>query len=892
MENSPIETAAAAVSLASFTACPNEFHKAAAWLAGQIVDRRATAPVLASIHLAASPDGFVTLTASDLDVWASLQLPAVVETPGLMAIDACSLRDTLAKLAKDKSGIAEFSLRQSDTCRAVLARGRARFNLSGHDPAAFPLAPIERMAGMEALPAQFTAPAARFLSDMKALAPCMGKDDRRTNLEGVSVETRDMGEGPALHFVATDGHVLSVAAREAQEGMADFPGAIIPAKAVNALAAAAKLAGVCCGAAVIAFDPVAFNSGCAYLAIGSLTMASKLIDGTFPDWTRLVSDGGALAPTGEETGCMFPELLPGAPTGAMDRAAKGCSAAIKWSHAKGGMIGTVAGDPGLFFGAVNGRLQDTGRKGFTFALQGEQEAQEYLLALAESRGLPSFADLQARCDAITAEYGEPDNAACNGLRPFGHAVAMEPATIIHGGRVVALTVMAQHKRAEWSETVKDWEALIVRQVYHPETVEALEGSYSLLMPADGPGKLSAVGDGEIVGPDGHAYPVAINDRGIHLSKEQVRALMGHADNWAVVEFPGTDGKPRYVAKWLWEQGDSRLLLVGKDGRCFPESRGRVYVSREQVEAALAGEAVELDAPAAVAERESAPEACRMPEIEPVALDAPEIAPAEPVATVEPVEPTECAPVDDSGEAAGDPVEAILARLDALEAAIARGQTAPLSGESSTAPTGEAECAVQIGPRRTPAHERAIRRAWSERKARRYWNSRAESAGGKRRDNAQRARRMVQSARHAAAIERRCANTLAAQLDQAGEVLNSSSRKRRASTILARQRGREMAEITRVARLRLDETAQELQQAKQAPVYFDCDGRERGDIAATAFHYATVAREGRERTETALAAMAARAERAEQARDTLADAVEAMGTRLANAEAAVRRMAAA
>lgn len=224
---------------------------------------------------------------------------------------------------------------------------------------------------------------------------------------------------------------------------------------------------------------------------------------------------------------------------------------------------------------------------------------------------------------------------------------------------------------------------------------------------------------------------------IGLSKEQVAALCGDS-LWEVIELAGPDGKPRYVSAWCYEQGDSRLLCVGKDGRTPKADAPREYVSREQVAAALAGGAIgeiETDAPESfdpsgrewkravmsgssarlryrerkaqweVARAASTPETALPCDAEPApathAANAPEIAPlAAPVAAEAqsgpepiPVRAARLGVTQGDEESNGE----FLLRIEALEAAL------PVAS---------------VAAKRTPAHERAVRRAWAERKARR------------------------------------------------------------------------------------------------------------------------------------------------------------------------------
>lgn len=180
----------------------------------------------------------------------------------------------------------------------------------------------------------------------------------------------------------------------------------------------------------------------------------------------------------------------------------------------------------------------------------------------------------------------------------------------------------------------------------------------------------------------------------------------------------------------------------------------------------------------------------------------------------------------------DPVAALVARVEALEAIVAT-----LSAETGRTPIP----AVQDHPKRSVAHERAIRRAWAERKARRgaqggmaiharriealerelrlaqheqeldkealaEANSRAEHyyanwkeearregiQGGRRANSTLRARRMILAARQAAAFQRQRADVLAAQLDKLRADMADPIQPERASDIARLVRERDEA----------------------------------------------------------------------------------------------------
>lgn len=236
-----------------------------------------------------------------------------------------------------------------------------------------------------------------------------------------------------------------------------------------------------------------------------------------------------------------------------------------------------------------------------------------------------------------------------------------------------------------------------------------------------------------------------------------------------------------------------------------------------------------------------------PELE-IALYGPEIAP------------------EAQSEPEADPLPAILARLEALEAAIA---TLPV----------ETEATPTVAKReRSPAHERAVRRAWAERRERR---------------TAAVHLRIGQAQYDAVVAER---DALRAELQRARSAVEAADRSaqqhwREAEAVM----GRRIAATGRARRLLAASRRAETVQRQRADVLAAQLAKVRADMAdpsqpERASDIAQLVRE-RDETRTANAALQDRCRRAEAARDELAGAVESMGTRLANAEAAVRRLAA-
>lgn len=817
MQIEQIAADAATESRAAFTADPKAFEAAAAFLAKRVMERRNSIPILSHIRIEATPAGAVILSGTDLDHWAAVTLAADVESPGTICVEAGPLADALAKLRK--GGAWEVRFADKGGCRAkVNASGvRAAFDLRGLPADDFPATVTPTVD--EALSA-FTVAAAPFLSDLAALAPCISTEETRYYLNGIALQVRDMAERPRLILAATDGHNMAVASRPIPVGAEALVDSILPRKAVANLAHAAKLAP---GA-----DTVAIEAGprVARFDLGPVSITAKLIDGTFPAWEGVFD--AAMAPT-DGAAAMFPELLPGAPVDAMDKCAKGAKAKLDWQPSRDGFLGTVPDDDGLLFACMALRDGAGPRKGYAYQWSGQGDAESYLLALIETRGLVSPAAMAERAEAVNAAFGEEaDSWDYNGgapyrARPWGRATFEGAQLVQRGNRIMGLTIGGEVETRSWKETVQDWEALCEREIHHAGGREAIEGSYSIIMPADGPGALQA--ESCITGPDGVSYPVADNGNSIHLSKDQVRALIGESCfETMAVTMP--DGSSAFILQWLWEQGDSRFLTVKANGRTYP---GAPYVTRAEIESGP----VEIE-PEPVAEEAAAIECPEISSPEGAESDAEPIAAQESGEALNALSGPEIAPE----EVEADPVADLAARVAAMEArlealAVETGAGAENANNSSpefiAPPSGEA-----ARPKRTAAHERAIRRAWAERKARRgaqggmaiharriealerelrlaqneqaldkqaveeayaraeQFARRGNQHAARRRASAQRARRLLATSRQAATFQRQRADVLAAQLDKLRADMADPIQPERASDIARLVRERDEA----------------------------------------------------------------------------------------------------
>ncbi len=120
-----------------------------------------------------------------------------------------------------------------------------------------------------------------------AVAFAISKEQTRYYLCGVYLHTREVEGERVLRAVATDGHRMARVQRAAPPGAADAPGVILPERTVTELRALLDAAADDCAAA-IAVHGQAERPRILRAEIGWTTVVSKLVDGTYPDYERVI----------------------------------------------------------------------------------------------------------------------------------------------------------------------------------------------------------------------------------------------------------------------------------------------------------------------------------------------------------------------------------------------------------------------------------------------------------------------------------------------------------------------------------------------------------------------------------------------------------------------------
>jgi len=246
------------------------------------VERKNTIPVLANLLFDAGPDGSLRIFGTDLDVMTSVT--AVMEHSGMpekgITLPAALLADILRKLPAK----AEVSLRQASRGgQMIVTCGRSRFTVQTLPGEDWP-----RLANRAEQAVTFEMPAAKLNAMLAAVAFAISTEETRYYLNGAYLHATGSGDEGRLVTVATDGHRLGRATLAAPDGAGEtLPGVIIPRKTVTLAMKALKAAGP--DATVV----LTVSDSLITFAMGPVVLTSKVIDGTFPDYARVIPEGNA-----------------------------------------------------------------------------------------------------------------------------------------------------------------------------------------------------------------------------------------------------------------------------------------------------------------------------------------------------------------------------------------------------------------------------------------------------------------------------------------------------------------------------------------------------------------------------------------------------------------------
>ncbi len=243
--------------------------------AQSVVERRNTIPILANVLIEAEGD-MASFRATDLDVEVVDRIAAQVERAGATTVSAVTLHEIVRKLP---DGALVRLTADPATERLTVEAGRSNFSLATLPREDFPVMASSEYTSNFAAPA----PMLRRLFDKSKFA--ISTEETRYYLNGVYMHVAQGEDGPALRCVATDGHRLARIDAPLPEGADEMHGVIVPRKTVGEMR---KLLDD--DDAVIA---VSVSETKVRFATPEITLTSKVIDGTFPDYTRVIPANNA-----------------------------------------------------------------------------------------------------------------------------------------------------------------------------------------------------------------------------------------------------------------------------------------------------------------------------------------------------------------------------------------------------------------------------------------------------------------------------------------------------------------------------------------------------------------------------------------------------------------------
>lgn len=237
------------------------------------VERRNTIPILSNVLLKIE-DGILNLATTDMDLEINEAVAAQADSQGATTVPAQTLFEIVKRLPDDST--VELEMDASGNQMTVKS-GRSNFKLSCLPTSDFP------EIGQGELPVNFSVPAnsLRALIDRTRFA--MSTEETRYYLNGIYLHAAENEGVKVLRAVATDGHRLARFEMPLPDGAEDMPGVIIPRKTVAEVRKLIEDAGDAI--------QISLSESKIRFTFDHIVLTSKLIDGTFPDYQRVIPEG-------------------------------------------------------------------------------------------------------------------------------------------------------------------------------------------------------------------------------------------------------------------------------------------------------------------------------------------------------------------------------------------------------------------------------------------------------------------------------------------------------------------------------------------------------------------------------------------------------------------------
>jgi DNA polymerase-3 subunit beta len=239
----------------------------------RVVERRNTIPILANVLVRAEKSA-LHLKATDLDLEVTETIAAEVSPGGATTVPAHMFYEIVRKLPEGSQVVLETG---GDRAVLSIRAGRSRFTLQTLPDSDFP----DLAAGDLTHKFKLAAADLKRLIDKTQFA--ISTEETRYYLNGIYLHTAGSGKSTMLRAVATDGHRLAQYELPLPAGAAGMPGVIVPRKTVSEVQRLIEDSEAEVGVQ-LSQSKIRFN-------IGDVVLISKLIDGTFPDYARVIPLG-------------------------------------------------------------------------------------------------------------------------------------------------------------------------------------------------------------------------------------------------------------------------------------------------------------------------------------------------------------------------------------------------------------------------------------------------------------------------------------------------------------------------------------------------------------------------------------------------------------------------
>tara|TARA_B100000902_G_C27322377_1_gene925579 strand:+ start:3873 stop:5000 length:1128 start_codon:yes stop_codon:yes gene_type:complete len=235
-----------------------------------IVEVRHTLPILSNIVLSAA-NNELSLSSTNLDIFCSDKINAEIVTSGEISVPAITFFEIVKRLPSGSDVI--LSMADEDT-ELVLKCGRSKFNLSTLKTEDFPI-----LSDRDLL-TNFVISADELSRMIDKTKFAISNEETRYYLNGIFFHKAESNSIKFLRAVATDGHRLAQYDIPLPQGADEITGIIIPKKTVFELR---KVLDDADGDV-----NVSLNENKIKFSFNNLKIVSKVIDGTFPDYTKVI----------------------------------------------------------------------------------------------------------------------------------------------------------------------------------------------------------------------------------------------------------------------------------------------------------------------------------------------------------------------------------------------------------------------------------------------------------------------------------------------------------------------------------------------------------------------------------------------------------------------------